>query len=354
MTFLVVVVIAAGRHSATLPSRTHSRRMQLRPLLILGLARFVFSFVVVSHSVRMAARSAEGESKFQRNSGTPQRLLNTGACSKRSTAITAIASLDVSDSPSLTDESFKAVLAGCASLTSLSVAGCSELTDESIKAIASCVTLTSLDVSGCGKLTDEAIQAIAKGCTSLTSVNLSGCRNLTDQAIQAIASPLLVSLNVAYCGKLLTDESIKAVAAGCPSLSSCNVAGCKFLTDASMKALAAGCASLTSLDVSRCTLLTDESLVALAAGCPSLASLNVRNVEKLTDEAIRAVATLTELRTLRIFGCRRLTDESIQALAGCATLSTLDTTNTFRQVFKASRSVALGGAASGLASGAST
>ena len=45
--------------------------------------------------------------------------------------ITASASLDFSDSPSLTDESFQAVLAGCASLTSLSVAGCSELTDES-------------------------------------------------------------------------------------------------------------------------------------------------------------------------------------------------------------------------------
>ena len=81
---------------------------------------------------------------------------------------------------------------------------------------------------------------------------------------------------------------------------------------------------------------------ALVAGCTSLTSLNVRNCEKLTDEAIKAVATLTELRALRIFGCRKLTDESIKALAGCAKLTTLDTTNTFRQVFKASRSVASG------------
>jgi len=34
-----------------------------------------------------------------------------------------------------------------------------------------------------------------------------------------------------------------------------------------------------------------------------------------------------------------LTDESIKALVGCATLTTLDTTNTLRQIFKASRSV---------------
>merc|ERR1712153_133313 len=100
-----------------------------------------------------------------------------------------------------------------------------------------------------------------------------------------------------------------------------------------------GC-SLRSLNVAYCgKLLTDESIKALAAGCTSLTSLNVRNCEKLTDEGIKAVAMLTELSTLRIFGCRKLTDESVKALAGCATLSTLDTTNTLRQVFKASRKV---------------
>jgi len=41
------------------------------------------------------------------------------------------ASLDFSDNPALTDDSFKAVLAGRASsLISISVAGCSELTNE--------------------------------------------------------------------------------------------------------------------------------------------------------------------------------------------------------------------------------
>ena len=94
---------------------------------------------------------------------------------------------------------------------------------------------------------------------------------------------------------------------------------------------------MTSLDVSRCKSLTDESMQTLAAGCTALTYLNVRNCEKLTDEAMKAVATLPELRSLRIFGCRKLSEESIAALAGCATLDTLDTTNTFRQVFKASR-----------------
>ena len=77
-------------------------------------------------------------------------------------------------------------------------------------------SLTSLDVSGCGKLTDAAVLSIATSCTALTSVNVSGCGDLTDEAIRANPYSLR-SLNVAYCGKLLTDESIKAVAVSCPS-----------------------------------------------------------------------------------------------------------------------------------------
>lgn len=275
----------------------------LRPLVVVfGVARSVVGFAVVSPhgSIRMASLIAHA----QEDSGvvthsqsrdaslgmpTPE-LLNIVDMSKRSNKITATASFDVSDSHSLTDK----------------------------------LLITMIE-----------------GSTSLTSVNVSGCRELTDEAIKAVASTCpLQSLNVAYCGKLLTDESIKAVATNCPSLTTLNVADCKLLTDASIKTIATSCSSLTSLDVSRCKALTDDSIKALAVGCPSLTYLNVRNCEKLTDEAIYAVATLPELHSLRIFGCRKLTADAIKSLAGCAKLTTLDTTNTFRQVFKASRGTA--------------
>jgi F-box/leucine-rich repeat protein 2/20 len=198
---------------------------------------------------------------------------------------------------------------------------------------------STLDVSGFGeKLTDEAFLELLKGFSAeLTSVNVSGCRNLTDEAIKAIAQRSLRSLDASYCGKLLTDESIKVIASGCPSLESLKVADCKFLTDESLKAVAAGCGGLKTIDVSRCKQLTDESIQALAAGCPKLTSLNLRNCEKLTDEAMRAVATLNELEELRIYGCRKLTGESIENLAngpGAKQLTKLDTTNTLRQIFK--------------------
>ena len=62
----------------------------------------------------------------------------------------------------------------------------------------SCTSLTSLDLKDCRNLTDESIRAVAAGCSSLTSLIVSGCENLT-------------------------DESIKAVAAGCSSLTSLNI-----------------------------------------------------------------------------------------------------------------------------------
>lgn len=299
--------------------------MQLRPLLVLGAARSLFGIVVVAvpGNLRMVSSRSAAASNIgcvpSSSLGTPLTLLDV---SKRSKDITATASLDFSDSPLLIGESFKA--------------SSSDLTAETINAIAGCTSLNSLDISGCGELTDEALQTMVTGCV-LTSINVSGCRKLTDEAITVVASSSLQSLNVAYCGKLLTDASIKAVAASCPALTSLNVADCKFLTDASITAIATGCSSLTSLDLSRCKGLTDDSIKALAAGCPSLTYLNVRNCEQLTDGAIKALATLPELASLRIFGCRKLTDESIRALAGCAKLTTLDTTNTFRQLFRATR-----------------
>ena len=279
----------------------------LRPILVVGIARSVVGFAVVSHhgTVQMASLTTSTECPLGTPTANadsplgmpPPTLLNVINISKRSNDITATVSLDVSDSHSLTDESFIAIIEGSA---------------------------------------------------SLTSVNVSGCRELTDEAIKAVASRSLQSLNVAYCGKLLTDESIKAVATSCPSLTTLNAADCKLLTDESIQALSGGCRSLTSLDVSRCKSLTDESMKALAAGCTALTYLNVRNCEKLTGEAMKAVATLPELSSLRIFGCRKLSEESIATLAGCATLATLDTTNTFRQVFKASRrSVTASGPTSG-------
>ena len=76
----------------------------------------------------------------------------------------------------------------------------------------------------------------------------------------------------------------------CASLTSLSVLCCRNLTNDSIKAVAAGCASLTSLDVACCSKLTDESIKAVAAGCPSLTSLNVANCSKLTDESFKAVA----------------------------------------------------------------
>ena len=287
--------------------------MQLlrRLFVIITWARPVVGFGWVG-SVRRMALSARTESAEGAAASTP------GSTAAANSATTTTFALDVSDRPLITDAAFTAILSG----------------------IVDCSLLTSLDTSGCGQLTDAAVQTIVSTGCRLTAVNVSGCRNFTDEAIKAItASGTVRSLNVAYCGKLLTDESITAVARNCPALTSLTVADCKFLTDASLEALGNGCPALTTLDVSRCKQLTDESIQALVVGCPALTTLNLRNCALLTDAAIRAVATLPQLRALRIFGCRKVTAESIQALAvGCPTLRTLDTTKTFRQLFQTCRS----------------
>jgi hypothetical protein len=68
----------------------------------------------------------------------------------------------------------------------------------------------------------------------------------------------------------------------CASLASLDLKGCTNLTDEPIKAIAAGCASLTSLDVAGCSNLTDESITAVAAGCASLTARHVRGCPTLT------------------------------------------------------------------------
>ena len=53
--------------------------------------------------------------------------------------------------------------------------------------------------------------------------------------------PMLRVVGVGKCGRRFTDASVTALAAGCPQLTSVNLAYCNQITDASVAALAAGC-----------------------------------------------------------------------------------------------------------------
>ena len=54
--------------------------------------------------------------------------------------------------------------------------------------------LEEFDVDGCSELTDETIKAVVAGCVSITTLSVDGCSNLTPEYLCALRQnfPLLL------------------------------------------------------------------------------------------------------------------------------------------------------------------
>ena len=89
----------------------------------------------------------------------------------------------------------------------------------------------------------------------------------------------------------LTDASINAIAANCPSLTELNTTGCILLTDEAIKAIAANCPSLTKLDVGGCSNLSAEAITAIAANCQSLKELKITGCRNITQKLLTTITT---------------------------------------------------------------
>ena len=91
-------------------------------------------------------------------------------------------------------------------------------------------------------------------------------------------------------------------------------------------ALGAHCAALALLDCTGLRLLTDEAMLAVAAGCPQLHSLLLSWAVQPTDAGVCAVARRCPLRLLSVHGLRGISGATVDALAEhCApSLTALD------------------------------
>ena len=68
----------------------------------------------------------------------------------------------------------------------------------------------------------------------------------------------------------MSDDGIRAVAAGCAELTKLGACGLFLLTDAATTALGDGCVRLHTLDISGCLKITAEAKAVLLARNPGL------------------------------------------------------------------------------------
>ncbi|MEO1480413.1 MAG: hypothetical protein AAFV01_17780, partial [Bacteroidota bacterium] len=175
-------------------------------------------------------------------------------------------------------------------------------------------------------LTDESIKAIAANCPSLELLSIQGCRALTHESIKAVPASCLVPESLRetweeHKHNIVSEDGTTIDFGHCYDWDT-DILGFKYftqdqlfaVTDAFVVSLLS--AKVTSINLAYCRSISDVLINAIAANCPALVSLNVALCDALTDEAIMAIAAnCLSLASLGVCDCRALTDKSITALA---------------------------------------
>jgi hypothetical protein len=178
----------------------------------------------------------------------------------------------------------------------------------------------------CTSVTDDSVIAVAVGCPHLTSLDLSGCKQVTPDAIKTVLRERsqLVSLDLSGCTPLVSrqwsvlgwsPETVVAAVAGCSQLAELNLDGCIGVVDKDVVAISAGCPQLVSLSLSKCSDVTDDGVWAIAACLTQLTSLELGDCMQLTDRSLLMLAWgCWQLISLNLRNCEGVTDEGVKIL----------------------------------------
>jgi hypothetical protein len=216
----------------------------------------------------------------------------------------------------LTDGDLAALGKGCPHLTTIEHMG-EDVTDTGLLSVARNGALITLDLGDSPLLTDQGIQAAAALCPHLEVVSIAYCEQLTDTTLIAFGQHChnLRELNIRETD--MTDTGLKAIAFGCPHLEIVDLDSCTQLTDAALIALGQHCHHLRDLDI-RHTHMTDAGLRAIAAGCPLLEKLSAKVCN--VGPAIEAIARGCPRLRVLISPEANVAAKARQALAECCPL----------------------------------
>jgi len=277
------------------------------------------------------------------------------------TGLPNLESLNLSGCYNLSDAALDTALnRDLPNLKELNLSLCKDVTDNSLGRIAThCKNLESLDLGGCTKVTNTGLLLISWGLKRIRKLNLRSCWQISDHGIGHLTginsqpgtgARALEDLCLQDCQKV-TDEALKHIAEGLPSIARMNLSFCLSVTDTGLKSLSRiptlddlnlrscdnvsdigigflGSASpspLRRLDVSFCDRVTDSSMAHVGSGMGGLVSLSLSACQ-ITDGGVARISKdLGQLEVLNIGQCSRVTDQAIQSIAdNIKTLKSID------------------------------
>ncbi|XP_013750582.2 F-box/LRR-repeat protein 12 [Brassica napus] len=197
----------------------------------------------------------------------------------------ALRCVNLSYCPLVSDFGVKALTQACVQLESVKISNCKSITG--VGFINSSPTLGYVDAESC-QLEPKGVAGIISG-GGVEFLNISGPVSYIgkDGLVpigSGVASKLRV-LNIRMC-RTVGDESIKAIAKGCPLLQEWNLALCHEVRVEGWEAVGKWCCSLKRLHVNRCRNLCDQGLLGIRRGCKNLRILHMNGNARLTTTAI--------------------------------------------------------------------
>ncbi|KAL5794429.1 hypothetical protein ACOSP7_003023 [Xanthoceras sorbifolium] len=222
----------------------------------------------------------------------------------------------------ITDNGLSLIGTGCPSITSISFYRCT-ITDTGLDILANaCPTLMHVNLSYCSHISDHGLQALSQKCSLLRGVTVSYCRGVTGIGFKG-CSPTLAYIDAESCK--LEPEGVMGVVSG-GGLEFLNVSGVTWFSGGGLAAIGTGFATrLKILNLRMCRNVGDESIVAIAKGCPLLQEWNLALCHHVKISGWESIGVnCNNLEKLHVNRCRHLCDRGLQALRdGCKRLLVL-------------------------------
>lgn len=223
----------------------------------------------------------------------------------------------------ITDVGLSFVANGCPSLMVLSLYRCN-ISDRGLEALAkSCAGLEYINLSHCSSITDRGISFIVQNCVHLCAMRINNCKSINGVGFKGCLKTL-ACLEAESCD--LEPEGILSIVGG-GALEYLNVSNLSWsIHGDGLAAIGAGFATkLRVLNLRLCRTIGDESVGAIAKGCPSLVEWNLALCHDIRVAGWESIAlNCHNLEKLHVNRCRNLCDRGLQALKnGCKKLSVL-------------------------------
>ncbi|XP_061054215.1 F-box and leucine-rich repeat protein 13 [Eubalaena glacialis] len=219
---------------------------------------------------------------------------------------------------------------GCHKLIYLDLSGCTQISVQGFRNIAnSCSGIRHLTINDMPTLTDNCVKALVEKCHRITSVVFIGAPHISDCTFKALSTCDLRKIRFEG-NKRITDACFKFIDKNSPNISHIYMVDCKGITDGSLKSLSP-LKQLTVLNLANCVRIGDMGLKQFLDGPAStkIRELNLSNCIHLGDASI---AKLSErcfnLNYLSLRNCEHLTDLGVEFIVNIFSLVSVDLSGT--------------------------